>query len=87
MKKHRKKVIAIFAACMFAMMMMLNVNTTINGTNFSVEGYTALVSGSTVGDWVSCRYYTGFGQYYGTSCWSCTVVSNVGYGQVGLCKK
>lgn len=49
MKKHRKKVIAIFAACMFAMMMMLNVSTTINESNFSIEGYTALVSGSTGG--------------------------------------
>lgn len=49
MKRHRKKVIAIFAACMFAMMMMLNVSTTINGSNFSIEGYTALVSGSTGG--------------------------------------
>jgi hypothetical protein len=49
MKKHRKKVIAIFAACMFALMMMLNVSTTINGSNFSVEGYTALVSGMTGG--------------------------------------
>lgn len=49
MKKHRKKIIAIFAACMFAMMMMLNVNTTINGSNFSIDGYTALVNGSTGG--------------------------------------
>lgn len=64
MKRHRKKIIAIFAACMFAMMMMLNVNTTVNGTNFSVEGYTALVSGSTGGgcsggNWdVCCAIWT-----------------------------
>lgn len=49
MKKAKKKFIAIFAGCMFAMLMMLNVSTTINGSNFSVNGYTALVSGSTGG--------------------------------------
>ncbi|WP_372906567.1 hypothetical protein [Rhodohalobacter sp.] len=47
MKKTKKKFIAIFAGCMFAVMMMLNVSTTINGANFSVDGYMALVSGST----------------------------------------
>jgi hypothetical protein len=47
MKKNRKKIIAFFAACMFAMMMMLNVSTTHNGANFSIDGYIALVSGST----------------------------------------
>lgn len=47
MKKMKKKFIAIFAGFMFAMMMMLNVSTTINGTNFSVDGYTAVVCGDT----------------------------------------
>jgi hypothetical protein len=47
MKKSKKKLITIFAACMFAMMMMLNVSTTINGTNFSIDGYTSVVCGST----------------------------------------
>lgn len=47
MKKAKKKFIAIFAGCMFAMMMMLNVSTTVNGSNFSIDGYMALVSGST----------------------------------------
>jgi hypothetical protein len=55
MKHHRKKVITFFAVCMFAMLMMLNVNTTINGTNFSVVGYTALVSGSDGKSEVSCK--------------------------------
>ncbi|MCC5907886.1 MAG: hypothetical protein JJU13_16860 [Balneolaceae bacterium] len=61
MKNQRKKVIVFFAACMFAMMMIMNVNTTINGTNFSVAGYTAVVSGS-----------TGVYYYYATTetCWN-----------------
>jgi len=58
MKKQRKKVIAIFAACMFAMMMSLNVSTTVNGTNFSVDGYTALVSGSTGSTGTCCQQLT-----------------------------
>lgn len=47
MEKQRKKFIAIFAACMFTVMMLLNVTTSMNGSNFSVDGYIALVSGST----------------------------------------
>jgi len=92
MKKHRKKVIAIFAACMFAMMMMLNVNTTINGTNFSVEGYTALVSGSTGGcSAISCLYPSSCGSM-GPCTWrevcdgcSCTFQQVGGYAGSDRC--
>jgi len=74
MKKHRKKIITIFAVCMFAIMMMLNVSTTINGSNFSVEGYSAVVSGNT-GGWI----------YYGTwqTCWSDPFG---GYNQIYICR-
>lgn len=47
MKSTKKKYLVLFGSCMFAIMMMLNVSTTINGTNFSIDGYTALISGST----------------------------------------
>lgn len=55
MKNKKKKLLAIFAACMFAVMMMLNVTTSMNGTNFSIDGYTALVSGSTGESGTCCR--------------------------------
>jgi len=46
MKRHRKKIIAIVAGCMFLVMMMLNLKTTINGFNLSVDEYSAFVKGN-----------------------------------------
>ncbi len=49
MKNIKKKILAIVAGCMFAGMMMLNVNTTINDSNFSVTGLMSLAYGTTGG--------------------------------------
>lgn len=60
MKSRKKKYIAFFATFMFAIMMVLNVTTSINGSDFSIDGYTAVVNGG-----------TGGGDYYmsTTYCW------------------
>lgn len=43
----RKKVLVIITICMFVCMMGLSVSTSIEGTNFSLSGLTALASGNT----------------------------------------
>jgi hypothetical protein len=43
----RKKLYAFIAACMFAVMMGLSVNTSINGNGLSLSGINALASGTT----------------------------------------
>jgi hypothetical protein len=48
-KTIRKKLLAIFAAFTFAILMMFNVNTTINGADISIDGYITLANGTSGG--------------------------------------
>ena len=46
----RKSILKVVAAVMFAFLLSFNVTTSMNGDNFSLEGFTALVVGSTGDD-------------------------------------
>lgn len=51
METMRKKLLPIAIVCMFALMMGFNVTTSVNGTNFSLTGFSVLASGqSSCGD-------------------------------------
>jgi len=47
MKKIKKKILTILSLCIFICMMGISVTTSIEGTNFSFAGISALASGST----------------------------------------
>jgi hypothetical protein len=64
-KTIRKKLLVMFAACTFAILMMFNVNSTINGTDFSIDGYMQIVSGSTAGAFAYCTTCYGGCAMYG----------------------
>lgn len=44
MNKQRKIILGMFTACVFAILMMFNVNSTENGYNFGICGETALAN-------------------------------------------
>lgn len=75
MKNVKKKIFAIVTICTFAVLMMLNVSTTITDSNFSVTGLTTLVYGMTGEcDGVTCEFdrIEGFRCFYtGSTTYTC----------------
>lgn len=88
-----KKILIFTSVIAFAIMLSLSINTSINSTDFSVIGFTALASGNTSGpggdsggNGVQCN---GQSCVYGYSCdrWICydvCVFNNSSYGRCDM---
>ena len=86
----RKSILKVVAAVMFAFLLSFNVTTSMNGDNFSLEGFTELAVGST-GDChdtnsCSCRNVEDVGNQTCVDCSTCETSLRCDSGPMtGLC--
>ncbi len=83
MKKQRKTFLGIFTACVFAILMMFNVNSTEDGYDFSLCGETVLADGKPCNEEEPIYYYNNSNVWdarncnlSGDGCLTCTVPGN-----------
>ena len=80
MINQRKTILGLFAACMFAVLMMFNVNSTEGGFDFSLCGETVLANDLPCNEEPDVLYYNNSDPFHednclaeGNGCLTCTV--------------